>query len=373
MPRATRRTAAAVAAALVTTFGAATGAGPAAADPAGIVVESAPAGPASEVPGAAEARTFTYRTAGAGGLSGGMVFEPEGTPPQGGWPIVAWAHGTVGMADGDAPSRNGVNYPIYRTLFGDWLDRGFLVVATDYAGLGTPGLHPYLDADVAARNVVDSVRAARELYPAAASRWAVAGQSQGGHAALATATRAESLAPELDFRGTFASGAPTNLDRLAALAGPDFPNLRLDGLTLYLAYIAAGLRESRPDLDLNQYLTPLGRDLVDAADTTPLAQFKPRANAMSVGSMFVRSLAGTPVPQALTDYLGVSPYGFDRPVMLVQGLSDRVVPPALGLLFAAELTVAGQQYQLELPSAGHVDGLEQSIPEAGAFLERILR
>ena len=29
----------------------------------------------------------------------GAFFAPKGTPPAGGWPIVAWAHGTVGMAD----------------------------------------------------------------------------------------------------------------------------------------------------------------------------------------------------------------------------------------------------------------------------------
>ncbi|MFD4468734.1 alpha/beta hydrolase family protein [Rhodococcus sp. NPDC058505] len=371
MPTAARRAATALAAALVITAG--SGAGSAGADPTpGPVVASAPAGPAAAVPGAAEVRRFTYRTSGADGLSGGLIFEPDGVPPRGGWPIVAWAHGTVGMADGDAPSRTGVNHQLYRDLFGDWLRRGFLVVATDYAGLGTPGVHPYLNADVAASNVVDSVRAARQLYPAASSRWAVAGQSQGGHAALATATRADALAPDLDFRGTFASGAPTNLDRLAGLAGPDFPDVRLDGLTLYLAYTAAGLRESRPDLDLDRYLTPAGRTLVDAADSTPLADFKPRANALPVGDMFALPLAGTPVPQALTDYLGVSAAGVDRPVMLVQGLDDQVVPPPLTLWFAAELALTGERLELALPSGGHVGGLAQSIPAAGAFLERIL-
>ncbi|MFF0814775.1 lipase family protein [Rhodococcus sp. NPDC003318] len=351
-------------------------AGPATAAPvaadAGTIVAERPIGPGSAVPGAADSRTVTYRTTGAEGLANAMIFEPEGTPPQGGWPIVAWAHGTVGMADQDAPSNTGVNYQLYRDLFSDWLRRGFLVVATDYAGLGTPGVHPYLDADVAAHNVVDSVRAARSLHPEASDVWAVAGQSQGGHAALATAVRAETLSPELDFRGTFASGAPTNLDRLAALAGPDFPDLHLDGLTLYMVYVAAGLRQSRPDVDVDSYLTPLGRELVDAADTTPLDVFRPSVASVPLGSLFTRPLAGTPIPQALTDYLGVPTTGFDEPVMLVQGLADHVVPPPLTLWYSAELALSGEPPELLLPAGGHISSLEQSVPEIGAFLERIL-
>src|SRR5580693_1965410 len=31
---------------------------------------------------------------------------PKGTPPAGGWPVIAWAHGTVGVADICAPSWN---------------------------------------------------------------------------------------------------------------------------------------------------------------------------------------------------------------------------------------------------------------------------
>ncbi|EME20379.1 alpha/beta hydrolase family protein [Rhodococcus triatomae] len=341
------------------------------ADP-GVVVGDPIDDPALGVEGASQVVTFTYRTAGAEGTSSGQLLVPKGAAPEGGWPIVAWAHGTVGMADGDAPTRSGVVYDLYRTLFADWLQRGFMIVATDYAGLGTAGVHPYLNADVAAHNVVDSVRAARELVPAASERWAVAGQSQGGHAALATAARAADLAADLDFRGTFASGAPTNLDRLVGLAGPDFPDLRLDGLTLYIAYIAAGLRASRPDLDVNGYLTPQGRELVDAADTTPLAQFKPIANGIAVRDLFARPLAGTPFPQAVTDYLGVPSTGFEQPLMLVQGLADRVVPPVLTLWYAADLTLAGERFTLRLPSGGHVEGLGQSVPEVGAFLDRLL-
>ena len=65
------------------------------------------------------------------------------------------------------------------------LDRGYVVAATDYPGLGTPEVHPYLVGTSEARAVLDSVRAARAIPEAAAgARFAVWGRSQGGQAAL---------------------------------------------------------------------------------------------------------------------------------------------------------------------------------------------
>ena len=44
----------------------------------------------------------------------GTLTVPKGKAPKGGWPVIAWAHGTTGIADSCAPSREGseaiVNY-----------------------------------------------------------------------------------------------------------------------------------------------------------------------------------------------------------------------------------------------------------------------
>ncbi|MBV8702405.1 MAG: alpha/beta hydrolase, partial [Acetobacteraceae bacterium] len=73
----------------------------------------------------------------------GAVFLPEGRPPAGGWPIIAWAHGTTGVADVCAPSWR-ARYFYEAAHLAAWLTAGYAVVATDYQGLGTPGPHPYL-------------------------------------------------------------------------------------------------------------------------------------------------------------------------------------------------------------------------------------
>ena len=95
------------------------------------------------------------------------------------------------------------------------LDRGFVIAATDYAGLGGQGMHPYLIGLSEARAVLDSVRAARQLPDAAAGdRFAVWGHSQGGHAALFTGEQAASYAPELKLVGVAAAAPATYLGEL---------------------------------------------------------------------------------------------------------------------------------------------------------------
>ncbi len=98
--------------------------------------------------------------------------------------MIAWAHPTSGVVESCAPS---LMPDLSGTIWGlaDMMARGYVVVATDYPGLGTPGIHPYLIGVSEGRAVLDSVRAARELPDVGASdRFAVWGHSQGGHASL---------------------------------------------------------------------------------------------------------------------------------------------------------------------------------------------
>jgi acetyl esterase/lipase len=97
----------------------------------------------------------------------------------------------------------------------DMLARGYVVVATDYPGLGTPGIHPYLIGVSEGRAVLDSVRAARDLPDAGASnRFAVWGHSQGGHASLYTGELAASYAPDLKLVGVAGAAPATYLAEL---------------------------------------------------------------------------------------------------------------------------------------------------------------
>ena len=94
----------------------------------------------------------------------GMVMLPKGAKPPTGWPVVAWAHGTTGVADVCAPSWASTN-PRTNDYLNKWLAEAYGVVATDYQGLGTPGPHPWMTVRPHGYSVLDSVRAALKAFP----------------------------------------------------------------------------------------------------------------------------------------------------------------------------------------------------------------
>src|SRR3954454_10341333 len=103
-----------------------------------------------------------YRSVNASGKAiavSGTITLPKGKPPKGGWPVLTYAHGTVGIADICAPSRDGgslLNAYIYPVL-ARWLEAHYAVVRTDYQGLGTAGTHGYLVGTEEGRSVLDIV------------------------------------------------------------------------------------------------------------------------------------------------------------------------------------------------------------------------
>ena len=131
----------------------------------------------------------------------GDVAVPKGKAPKGGWPVISWAHGTVGIADACAPSKVGTQANYDSPLLNSWLKAGYAVVRTDYEGLGTPGPHPYLIGVSEGRSTLDMVRAARKLNPDIGSKLVIAGHSQGGQAALFAASLSKRWTPELKLAG----------------------------------------------------------------------------------------------------------------------------------------------------------------------------
>lgn len=185
---------------------------------AGDVIWSRPASKQASVSAAARNLTVLYRSNDAGGKAiavSGLVSIPKGKAPKGGWPVISWSHGTTGIADACAPSRDSAASPVrgyieyVNPVLNAWLKRGYAIVRTDFEGLGTPGIHPYLIGRSEAQGAIDIVRAARKLDPGVGRSWISAGHSQGGQAALFAAAEGPSRAPELRLRGV-ASFAPAS-------------------------------------------------------------------------------------------------------------------------------------------------------------------
>lgn len=307
-------------------------------------------------------------------VAGAAVYFPPGTPPPGGWPVIAWAHGTVGIGDSCAyslagPSAVERDHAYLRT----WLDQGYAIVAADYAGLGTAGDHPYLNGIVEAHNIVDAVRAASGHYPALSNRWAVVGQSQGGAAAVATARHATEFGGAgLDYRGAVGTGVPAYLEDVFALLGPGVPPVELGPHgTAYVLYFLNGLRTTHPGLDIESFLTAPGRVWLDRARTECLGPFGAElaAGNVVIGDLFARPLSDIPGVRALLgEYLGLAESGYDRPLFLGQGLRDTDVVTPETLRFAAVLTANGEPVTLKVYPTDHSGAVNASLPDSVPFL-----
>ena len=141
----------------------------------------------------------------------GMVVAPREAAPREPRRVIAWAHGTWGVASRCAPSLS-ANFFTATPALSEMVAKGYVVIAPDYPGLGSTMPHPYLVGEDTARSVLDAVRAARSIAGAASgTRFAVWGESQGGHAALWTGALARGYAPELTLVGTAAAAPPTDL------------------------------------------------------------------------------------------------------------------------------------------------------------------
>ena len=112
-----------------------------------------------------------------------------------GYPIVAWAHGSSGNNPNCAPSNHKSVWQHFLAPY-QLVSNGYVVVATDYAGLGVhqrpsgdPITHEWLASPSHANDIVYAVQAAQSIYSELSKKFVVIGHSQGGGAAWATAQR----------------------------------------------------------------------------------------------------------------------------------------------------------------------------------------
>jgi pimeloyl-ACP methyl ester carboxylesterase len=259
--------------------------------------------------------------------------------------ILTWAHGTTGLDDACAPS---LDPPDAIGWMGPLVEEGWVVAATDYEGLGSPGLHPYLHGTSEGRSTLDIVRAATELagedLPVL-----VWGHSQGGHSALWAGQLAAEWTPELDVRGVVA-GAPASELPLISNA------LRNGGGAAgFLAMLLVGWAEAEPErADLDLILTPEAKEaLTDATDPGCTADF-----FAAVGGLEGRFTTADPVTTepwaSMFEENDAGHVVTDIPILLLHGESDGTAPPILSQLLHDRVCGLGQQVERRTyPGADH--------------------
>ena len=303
------------------------------------------------------------RSDGSPSVSGGLVFVPPGEAAAGGRPVVAWAHGTVGLGEACAPSRTpDVTKDVPGLAF--FLRSGWIVTATDYSGLGTRGTLEYLVGQAEARDVLNSVRTAQSIPDADASeRVALWGHSQGGHSVLWTAALAEQLAPKLDIVATGAAAPAAQLEILftkqwdsviGSLIGsevlvswpPLYPGVEVRAVV-------------NQDIDYRQIAERcILSGLIDLQLRSFFGQQQFRINPMTIPGWRDAAVAETP------------PLPLGTPTLIAQGLSDEVVLPRTTATYTERACAAGANLtSLWMGDTGHMTAGFAAAPSVYSFFQ----
>lgn len=321
------------------------------------------ADPVVETPGGMQAWKIRYWTSDGRGRpvqATGMVVAPREAMPREPRRVLAWTHGTWGVTEGCAPSLSPNFWKVTPGL--EAVRRGYVVAAPDYVGLGSPGTHPFLVGVDTARATIDAVRAASSISGAAAGRrYAVWGESQGGHAALWTAQESSRYAPELQLVGTAAAAPPTDL----------IANLRQAPNRTTRAFFTAFIGHSwsrHYGIPLSTIGGPTTRRLIDnLAQKCISLDSKPKLATMAgiltlqvnlrntdLGSLRPWSTYARANSPSTTGFGGL-------PILIAQNPKDDLVAPAVTRTYARSLCRNRQRVRwIDIQGAGHPTSAKDS-------------
>ena len=285
----------------------------------------------------------------------GFVATPVGEPPDGGWPLVAFAHGTTGMADICAPSHEAEEIIAED---GSYLE-GYAIVATDYEGLGTPGLHPYIVGRSEARGVLDSVRAAHNVNVyegdhrpliSVSEEFVVWGHSQGGHAALHAGQHWQEYAPELKLLGVAAGAPPSQFSLLynVLLGGP------FQG---YVAMASGAFAEAYDEIELPQVFTDEAIGLFEILDNGCTDEIFDVFNPLAAEELLkVENPLSVPPWDRVIVENDVNTAPVPVPVVILHGTDDEQIPAISSQFLLGQLCTKpgqGPTVRLEYPGEDH--------------------
>lgn len=298
----------------------------------------------------------------------GALFVPPGDAPEGGWPLIAWAHGTVGVADVCAPSWNPRSQrdAIY---LNHWLAQGYAVVASDYQGLGTPGGHPYLATRAASYSVLDSIRAVQgDDALNIADKVVLVGQSQGGGAAFATAGAAPGYAPDVNVVGTVATGTPYfTTTEAPAVRDPN----AVSGVFAYNLYILHLLKQIDPAYDVDALLSADAKPVFELTRTACLGPLWTaiEEQGLSEAKAFTRD----PMPDMIPHFplMAYDSLQVKGPVFMGAGGQDADVPPEGQDRLRQDACAQGSRIEFHLyPELNHSGTVNGSLADSTPFVAK---
>ena len=265
----------------------------------------------------------------------GVVLVPDKTPPKGGWPIIAWAHGFTGAGRECAPSllRNLYSGP----FFAMYINLGYAVVATDYAGLGTDFRNAVMDLQSNAADVINSIAAARAAVPQLGARWVAMGPYLGANVSIAVG-ELESKIRDPNYLGGVAIAGVADLNDV-------YDRLSKEQSLRMMALLAYGVKTVFPSFDVRDMLTdkalPAYQQVTEScgsvgknSDFTAADLLKPTwKNNRSVADFFERNTLGRSAA-----------YG---PFLVIADEGDPAVPPSMTAPVVARMCKQEETYSTQ--------------------------
>lgn len=298
-------------------------------------------------------------------------------------PTVVVGPGTQGMGDQCAPSKLMTFGQEYEHLqIGPLLARGYAVAVTDYEGLGTAGVHPYLNRASQGHAMLDLARATRSLGELGVDEGgpiAFWGYSQGGMAAASAAELASTYAPELPVAGSVAGSPPASLKDLAVAGDGSF-------LSGGIGWVVNGFIAAYPEHadEMLSVFNPAGLDILGRAERSCVFD-APLLDPFSSTTRYTAD--GRPIVEYLSDEPWASLVAEQElgnrtpsaPVFVAQATGDDFVlvsgvDTMVGKWCAAGATVTYQRYDvppmLTKTGLGHVVGLFPALVEGIDWLDQ---
>lgn len=269
-------------------------------------------------------------------------------------PIIAWDHGTTGNVEACAPTVMKPPMPLDNTVpdVDQAFANGWVMVGTDYAGLGTTGPHPYLIGQGEARSTLDSIRAARQMPELElANQTVIWGHSQGGGAALWTGGLAKSYAPELNIVGVAAAAPASDLPTLLK-ANQNTPVGKIMG-----SYVITSYSAFYPEIKLNDYVKPVFTTTVKQMSQRCLAEKSTLVSIITTLLVPESFYSQDPTSGNLGDRLSQNrpTDPIEAPVFIAQGEADQLVLPSIQKLYVTNRCLLGQALEYKTyPSKDHV-------------------
>lgn len=293
----------------------------------------------------------------------GTVVVPQGKPPSGGWPIVAYGHSTTGIQSDCAPSLDSTLLH-FSTPIAGLVRAGYVVVMSDYQGLGLDQWrHPYLDSTTLGYNVIDSVKAARKLVPDASNRWLAFGTSEGAQAAWAANELAPDHAGGLTLVGTVSVSPPADIDGFADAAAAG--TLTPDQMPV-LQWLLASLKDQYPDLNLDDYRRGIVADKWDvlSACRGPAAGERAKiAGQITADDLRPSSPAAADTLRGYLDKSSLPQGPTAAPMLVIYGGSDALIPPAWTEQALDKACGMGDVIQIQLQPDKGAEDIDASVAD----------